>query len=267
MAQYRSLSLYHYHVIYDIVNLTGISVCAGLINVIGTKTAHNRDRLFLVIIFICLYLAFVVIFGIRLQMWDDNLPGRCYYANRVLSLGYYHSLGDRVYLALTCAYFFLSLIFCGLVALGTMPLIHEYPVLEFLTAQQQENQSMLGHISAAVSEAARLLRLNRLFPKIPRLSRRRDKWLEVWSMPNPKLITLSLAMVQYPLHIYAVFTLRQTNENLLNGDSENYWGFGQVVALVLLASSVLQGFRAILGYYRAKKEKWFITPPARRNSA
>jgi hypothetical protein len=166
-------------------------------------------------------------------------------------MGYYHSLGDRVYLAITCGYFFLSLIFCGLVALGTLPQIHEYPVLEFITAQQ-ESQSIRGHMSAALSEAATLLREKGLLPKTPRVFRNRHKSLKVWTMPSPKLIILSLAMIQYPVHIYAVFTLRRTNESLLKGDSENYWGFGQIVALVLLASSVLEGLRAILGMFSSR---------------
>lgn len=64
-----------------------------------------------------------------------------------------------------------------------------------------------------------------------------------------KVTVLMLAMLQYPLHIYMIFALRAANEYRLNGDSENYWGFGQIVALVLLTSSILQGFRALLGRF------------------
>jgi hypothetical protein len=124
--------------------------------------------------------------------------------------------------------------------------------------------------------------------------RNRDKSPVASALSNDKLklIVLVLAMLQYPLHIYMIFTLRASNEHRLNGDSENYWGFGQVVALVLLASSVLQGLRAILGKYscaalvfvcvcvcvcvftniasinyrRTLKKKWLSTLPTRRAS-
>lgn len=141
----------------------------------------------------------------------------------------------------------MSLIFCGLIALGALPWIHEYPVLVFMAAQQ-ESLSKFEHISAALSEAAKLLREKVRFSKPShQFGEDWDKRLEKWTMPSHKLIILSLAMIQYPVHIYAVFTLRWANEDLLKGDSENYWGFGQVVALVLLASSVLEGSRAIHG--------------------
>jgi hypothetical protein len=42
------------------------------------------------------------------------------------------------------------------------------------------------------------------------------------------------ALLQYPLHLYMVIAIRQSNKRSLGGDGENTWGFGQVVALVLL---------------------------------
>jgi hypothetical protein len=44
-----------------------------------------------------------------------------------------------------------------------------------------------------------------------------------------KTSVLIIAMMQYPVHVYTVFALRIANEDRLDGDSENYWGFGQVV--------------------------------------
>ena len=64
-----------------------------------------------------------------------------------------------------------------------------------------------------------------------------------------KTSVLIITMMQYPVHVYTVFTLRIANEDRLDGDSENNWGFGQVVALALLTSSVLQCIRTVIGKF------------------
>jgi hypothetical protein len=64
-----------------------------------------------------------------------------------------------------------------------------------------------------------------------------------------KALLLLLATFQYAIHIYMIFAMRAANEHHLKGHSENSWGFGQVVAMVLLGSSVLQGVRATIGMY------------------
>jgi len=52
-------------------------------------------------------------------------------------------------------------------------------------------------------------------------------------------ILLLLAATQLPVHLYSIFSLRSANEYLLSdGDSEMQWGFGQVVAMVLLGVNV-----------------------------
>jgi hypothetical protein len=58
---------------------------------------------------------------------------------------------------------------------------------------------------------------------------------------------LTLALVQYPLHLYSVLALRISNQHLLSGESENTWGFGQIVALVMLAQTFIECLRASKG--------------------
>ena len=53
-------------------------------------------------------------------------------------------------------------------------------------------------------------------------------------------LVVLVALVQYPLHLYSTIALRLSNESLLEGDSENSWGFGQVSALVLVANTLIQ---------------------------
>lgn len=58
-----------------------------------------------------------------------------------------------------------------------------------------------------------------------------------------------LALAQYPIHLYMVVAMRSSNEGLVGGDSENAWGFGQVVALVLASATVFECFRGVIGKY------------------
>jgi len=44
----------------------------------------------------------------------------------------------------------------------------------------------------------------------------------------------------FPLHLYVIINLRESNESLLNaGITEKQWGFGQMVAMVLLSNNVI----------------------------
>ncbi|KAK5993896.1 hypothetical protein PT974_07334 [Cladobotryum mycophilum] len=61
-----------------------------------------------------------------------------------------------------------------------------------------------------------------------------------------------IAMLQYPLHLYILITLRASNSNLLSGDSENTWGFGQIVTLVSLGSTIMDCFRGMIKYHTLK---------------
>jgi hypothetical protein len=70
------------------------------------------------------------------------------------------------------------------------------------------------------------------------LKRGDEKYLEKSPVNDPgKLLLFTFA--QYFVHIYSVFALRASNQHLLTGDSENSWGFGQVVALVMLGQPII----------------------------
>jgi hypothetical protein len=56
-----------------------------------------------------------------------------------------------------------------------------------------------------------------------------------------------VALLQYPLHLYMVIALRAVNEGRLTGGSENAWGFGQIVALILMSATFLECVRGIAG--------------------
>lgn len=57
---------------------------------------------------------------------------------------------------------------------------------------------------------------------------------------NAQNFIVGVAMLQCPLHIYYIFALRASNESHLEaGGTEREWGFGQIVAIVLLGSNIL----------------------------
>jgi heme/copper-type cytochrome/quinol oxidase subunit 4 len=68
-------------------------------------------------------------------------------------------------------------------------------------------------------------------------------------------IVIILALLQYPLHLYFMITVRTANTDLLEGeDQENDWGFGQTVALVLLGLTVLELRNGLKEYWRFEKK-------------
>lgn len=194
-------------------------------------------------------------FGMKLKTWDDESSGQFYNTDRISISTSSHPYVDNIYLSLTCLYFVASMGACLQVAISA-----SYPRfmksqnailanLEFF--QENEQLSSFGFGSLFVIGV-----INRLSTKLPpKLRRGCDIFMESFKKGNEvssfvsdnKFSVLLLALIQYPLHTYMVIALREGNDKLLGGDSENYWGFGQVVALILLASSILQGARLIVG--------------------
>jgi len=61
---------------------------------------------------------------------------------------------------------------------------------------------------------------------------------------------LSFAAIQGPFHAYAIFTLRKDNEALLtSGIAEQQWGFGQIVAMILLGTNIVALVNGIQGKF------------------
>ncbi|KUJ11627.1 uncharacterized protein LY89DRAFT_722739 [Mollisia scopiformis] len=73
-----------------------------------------------------------------------------------------------------------------------------------------------------------------------------------------QLLCMYLAALQFPLHVYSVSALRKSNEPVLNsGSSEQQWGFGQVVAMILLANNVI----VLLNGIQERRVKLMNPPP------
>ncbi|KAF2455007.1 hypothetical protein BDY21DRAFT_76892 [Lineolata rhizophorae] len=61
-----------------------------------------------------------------------------------------------------------------------------------------------------------------------------------------------LAIAQYPVHLYSVIAIKVSNTHLLRGESENSWGFGQIVAVTLLAGTLVECMRQWKSYMHWK---------------
>jgi hypothetical protein len=61
-------------------------------------------------------------------------------------------------------------------------------------------------------------------------------------------MVLTVAAFQFPLHVYSIFALRASNEALLSsGAPEQQWGFGQIVAIILLGTNIVVLVNGIQG--------------------
>ncbi len=232
-------------------------------NLIESDEEGLASRLVAISVFSALYLAFSILFGIALQEWDDRVPGRCYVTTHISAPGAVHPYIDHVYLVVTCLFLFLILMAAlppfwdlelpwlhGLKIrnLGNIPLLLEHLRLGgrsqryamMLYAQvSMYVQAVSGLGSSAVGLGTRGLRL---FVD--------DGVWDKLTEQKKEIAVMYPLVFQYPLHLYMVLTMRRWNSGLLDGDSEDAWGFGQIVALVLLAPTLLMCIQAIFSRSR-----------------
>ncbi|RYC58491.1 hypothetical protein CHU98_g7716 [Xylaria longipes] len=220
--------------VYDTVNFTGVSAAAALV-IVFKKPNAIVSRVVLILVFLSLYLVFVILFGLKLQSWDDDIPGHCYRAGGISTEGAAHPYVDNIYLAITALYLFVSL---GIALKAAKINLQKY-IQSLQVAATPDHRSPSRTSSPNLFSKAGLLLLVQADIDFQQLSE---------SCFDPSFLVLTVALIQYPVHVYTLFALRKSNEPYLSGDSENQWGFGQVVALVLVASVLIECFRAILKY-------------------
>lgn len=248
-----------------------MSACASLANVIRAPTFKlSIGPHTYLLVFSCFYLAYCVVLGVRLAKWDNSVEGQCYNTGLIAAPGAPHPLTDHVYLSIMCFYMFSSISLCwecgeiqnqphaehrqnaraedggnyGLPAFFTIIV----SAFQFMKGAQTASDlrarlargSWLGYIEAVLESSS-----------IP-LRREITMWLiSVFVPGDPSLVRLkatllTISLCQFPLHTYMIFALRYSNEHRLSGDSENAWGFGQILALVLLGSTLVQSMGTII---------------------
>ena len=182
---------------WSVSNFAAIS-CAYNSHIEGQKVRYCS-----ITIFLMLYLTFVIMFGIRLNYWDDSTPGQCYSSSRIAIPDGLHPIGDQIYIAITSLYCFALL-------------------------------------SAATIDS--------------RIPNRRD---------NAQKTVIFMGSLQFVLHVYMAISLRISNQSLLDNPSvEEKWGFGQILAVVMLGATVIQcgvcleGINIYLHTYQSNR--WLI---------
>ncbi|KAI0012747.1 hypothetical protein F4779DRAFT_566716 [Xylariaceae sp. FL0662B] len=257
LVQHASMDLYHYHIVYDAVNFTGVSASAAL-SVVFTRKVALFYRAYLVSLFASLYLAFVILFGLRLRSWDDNTPGSCYHAERISAPGARHPYVDNIYVAITSLYLFGSL-YCSFKSANVTldEVLHRFHRASEDAPSRHRLINAVNRAGTAISlPGSSLLTLIKgfvgtrpdVYEEVGEMLRRSEHIAEEENKVYLRFSILVIALLQYPLHNYTLFQLRISNEPYLSGDSENEWGFGQIIALVLLASVVLECVRATVEY-------------------
>ena len=154
--------------------------------------------------FCIFYLAYVILFGMALNKWNPDELGHCYRYHLVALPDSSHPHVDKIYLGITCYYMFSLLFLCVILAQVDQAVIYG------ISQKYSTTETPCGPADVMI-----YLLLVGL----------------VWLM---RFAVVSTALLQFPLHLYMVIALRVSNEKYLEGDSEDAWGFGQVVALILV---------------------------------
>lgn len=91
-------------------DVPSVSACTAMIVSQQTKEPSPLFRLLLVNSFASLYLIFVIILGVRLHSWDDEVVGACYHTMLLSASSSKHPLVDKIYLVITSFYMFFTLV-------------------------------------------------------------------------------------------------------------------------------------------------------------
>jgi hypothetical protein len=93
-------------------NLISVSNCAAIfcaISISGDAQSKRLSRFLSIALFAALYLAFVIVFGVRLNQWDYKTTRMCYNTKATSHSTDAHPWADRVYLGITCSFFYVAL--------------------------------------------------------------------------------------------------------------------------------------------------------------
>lgn len=214
-----------------------ISNCAAIAITYGPFSIKHL----IMIIWSGLYLGYTIAFGIRLRSWNEDIPGQCYITSGIAAPGTTHPYVDHIYISVTCLWVIASLY--G--ALG-------------LNGAAFNSTAYGGRITLALNRAldrefqrleARGIDTELLTQIVPLISLLRVTTPTTFTEdPDGKQIAaLLVALVQYPVHLYSIFVMRAMNEShLVQGSSEQDWGFGQVVAVILLGNNVVMLYEGIM---------------------
>ncbi|KAF2424926.1 hypothetical protein EJ08DRAFT_700565 [Tothia fuscella] len=230
LCQNATLDLYHFRIIYDLVAFTGFANCAAIVPSLGVANEHRNLRCWVVFMFMLVLIAYTVVFGVRLHSWSDNQTGHCFVipAHFLWTIAP-HPKFEYIYLSCTCTVLLIFL------ALACWP--------------RKARKVVSGSIPSAIVRRDfsrfRILRFASCFrllrPAICFFTVIANEWEK--DIEHRHMLIGLYDFLAYPVQLYYIFSLRNANEHLLHGDSENRWAFGQVVAVILLMTVVFESLR------------------------
>jgi hypothetical protein len=211
-----------------------ISNCAASMCIFSQGRLKGFLRLFLISIWTILFIAYFSVFASQLQKWDNDVPLHCY-DTKALSLPKRpHPYMDNVYVIIT---FF--------TALGSI--------------------NLAGNLAIASLAHEELLKLNPTRTKLTaRFEKQRPLLIQIYrfvllildKMTNLFQVTLvQIALLQCPVHIWSIFALRFSNTDKFDdGSVEQEWGFGQIVAMVLVGATLFPIVDGVTGTVNSGEE-------------
>lgn len=217
------------------------------------------------LVFSCLHLGYCVILGRRLNKWDYGIDGECYNTSPLDTSHLTHPVSDQTYLSFTCFYMFASILLCWLCG-G----IQKESNVEHQESKRAHGGGGSNSKAVFLSELGQVLRVSyrsfsptqltkRLWRRLCGVEKPNEMSSQALLQHSPidkveglgkmstKIFLLLISLGQFPVHTYEIFALRHYNEHRLSGDSEDSWGFGQIVALVSLGSTLVQSIGTIIG--------------------
>jgi hypothetical protein len=180
--------------------------------------------------------------------------GYCYRYKGIASPASSHPTVDQIYLGITCLYMFSLLGYSYTESYAYTTLLYKLPALglaeltkmaglgEQYGALQDRFEPQIafcraqyGFVREVLSGRYPLFLHNLAIIDRPPSSRERRLFSFLNSFDSLSS-AMSLPLAQYLLHLYMVWAIRSANQVHLQGDFEDTWRFGQVVALVQILS-------------------------------
>lgn len=173
---------------------------------------------------------FFVIFITKLSQWNYGIKGRCYHTKGVAKPNASHPHDDLVYVSTSFAFMVIAFL---IYALTASPVAPGYRMLKSaFTSIASAYRTIVDRTEGvALPDVTSPWRCRlKLFSTISMLVALISIVLLMYSL---YAITCLSPYAQFVLHIYMAVTLRASNQAYLD-ETENEWGFGQVLAVILL---------------------------------
>jgi hypothetical protein len=216
-----------------------ISNCAASICIFTDGPLKGYTRLSLIAIWAALFVSYFSIFATHLQDWDEEAPLHCYHTRYISHPGNPHPRSELAYLGVTFLCIMVTILYAILVALaqrshqGLSPWQKGAHLIESLFTPLE------GTIGPNSNSLTVTVQDTIIQPYLDIMQLLTSTQADVVASDAQNFI-IGVATLQCPLHIYSIFTLRATNEQYLDaGGAERNWGFGQIVAIVLLGANIL----------------------------